>query len=403
MSPGPWLSIIGVGEDGAAGFSQAARSLLQAAELVAGGKRHLQLAGALARNPRPWPSPIDAGVAEVLAMRGQPVVVLASGDPFEHGVGALLVRNLAPGEWISLPQPSAFSLAANRLGWALQDTLKIGLNGRALERLIPLLQPGARILALSADAQTPPAVARVMTQRGFGPSRLTVMEALGGPRESIRPARAQGFDLAAINPLNTLAIEVMATPQARIVPLTPGLPDDWFESDGQLTKREVRALTIAALAPRHGEHLWDLGCGSGSIAIEWMLADRSCTASGIERRADRAARAARNAIALGVPGLRIETGEIAPCLARLDPPQAVFIGGGAREAGLIEGVWAALPSGGRMVVNAVTLGTEALVLAHYAEMGGRLTRIAIDRADPVGGLTGWRPAMPVMQWLVVKP
>ena len=403
MSPWPWLSIVGIGEDGAEGLSAAARSALQAAEFVAGGKRHLQLAGALARNPRPWPNPMDAGVAEVLAMRGRLVAVLASGDPFEHGVGTLLVRDLAPGEWVSLPQPSAFSLAANRLGWALQDTLTIGLNGRALERLIPLMQPGAQILALSADAATPAAVANLVTERGFGLSRITVLEALGGPRERIRPARAHVFDFGDIDPLNTLAIEVAARPQARIVPLTPGVPDDWFESDGQLTKREVRALTIAALAPRRGEHLWDLGCGSGSIAIEWMLADRSCRASGIEQQAGRAARAGRNAIALGVPGLRVETGENSACLARLDPPQAVFIGGGAREAGLIERVWAALPTGGRLVINAVTLETEALMLAHYARMGGRLTRIAIDHAAPVGGLTAWRPAIPVTQWLVVKP
>jgi len=403
MSPGPWLSIVGIGEDGPSGLSDAARSLVRAAEIVFGGRRHLQLIGDVARDTRAWPSPMDEGLAEVLAMRGRQVVVLASGDPFEHGVGSLLARQLPLGEWVSFPQPSAFSLVANRLGWALQDTQTIGLNGRAIERLLPLLQPGARILALSADSGTPRLTAAMLSERGFGPTRLTVLEALGGPRERVRTATAERFDLADTLALNTLAIEVAAVPGARILPLTPGLPDDWFESDGQLTKREVRAMTLAALAPRRSEHLWDLGCGSGSIAIEWLLADRSCRASGIERQPDRAARAARNALSLGAPGLRILTGDNAASLPSLDPPDAVFIGGGARDMSLIGQVWAVLPSGGRLVVNAVTLETEAVLLAAHASRGGNLTRIAIDRADPVGGLTGWRPAMPVMQWVVVKP
>ena len=400
---GRWLSIIGIGEDGAEGLSPAARSLVAAADLVAGGARHLQLIGGLARKPFAWPSPMEPGIAEVLALRGKPVVVLASGDPFEHGVGALLVRGLSPEEWASYPQPSAFSLAANRLGWALQDTLTIGLNGRALERLIPLLQPGVRILALSWDASTPGVVAKLLTSRGFGGSRMTVLDALGGQRERVRSALASQFGLDGINPLNTLALEIVASPGARIVPLTPGLPDEWFETDGQLTKREVRALTLAALAPRRDEHLWDLGCGSGSIAIEWMLADRSCRATGVEKRADRAARAARNAMTLGVPGLKIETGEVNLVMDQLAPPHAVFIGGGARDSDVIERSWSALPSGGRLVVNAVTLETEAVLLAQYATKGGSLSRISVERADPVGRLTGWRPAMPVTQWLAVKP
>lgn len=403
VNPGRWLSIIGIGEAGVEGLSPAARSLVAAAGLVVGGARHLQLIGGMARDTMAWPSPMEPGVAEVLAQRGKPVAVLASGDPFEHGIGALLVRDLPPEEWASYPQPSAFSLAANRLGWALQDTVTIGLNGRALERLIPLLQPGVRILALSSDASTPGVVARLLASRGFGGSRMTVMEALGGPRERLRPAFAEKFDLESINPLNTIAIEAVADPQARILPLTPGLPDDWFESDGQLTKRDIRALTLAALAPRRGEHLWDLGCGSGSIAIEWMLADRSCAATGVEKRADRAARAARNALALGVPGLKIEIGEIDVVLERLAPPHAVFIGGGARDAGVIEQCWRALSPGGRLVVNAVTLETEAVLLAQYAAKRGSLSRISIERADPVGRLTGWRPAMPVTQWQAVKP
>ena len=398
-----WLSIIGIGEDGVASLSPAAKSLIGSAELVAGGKRHLQLIEPLARRTLAWPSPMDAGLAEVLALRGRPVVVLASGDPFQHGVGAVLARHVPSAEYRSFPQPSAFSLAANRLGWALQETLTIGINGRAIERVIPLLQPEARILALSADASSPSAVAKLLRERGFGPTRLTVLEALGGPRERIRTQEAATFNLDDVNPLNTIAIEVHTSPGARVLPQTTGLPDDWFESDGQLTKREVRAITLASLAPKRGEHLWDLGCGSGSVGIEWMLSDPSCQATGVEAKGDRAARAARNALSLGVPGFSIVTGDIDSVLSNLKPPDAVFIGGGARSPGVIDHVWAALPVGGRLVVNAVTLETEAIVLSEYGRKGGSLTRIAIDRADPVGGLTGWRPAMPVLHWLAVKP
>ncbi len=400
---GPWLSIIGIGEDGVAGLSPAARTLIGAAEVVAGGQRHLKLVGDLACRTLAWSSPMDASVAEVLALRGRRVAVLATGDPFNHGVGAILVRALRPGEWVSYPQPSAFSLAANRLGWAQQDTLTIGVNGRAVERLIALLHPGARILALSADATTPAAVAALLVARGCGDSKLTVLEAMGGNHERVRSVPARCFDLRDIHPLNVMALEVVANAGARVIPCTSGLPDDWFESDGQLTKREVRALTLASLAPQRGEHLWDLGCGSGSVAIEWMLADPSCRASGVELQPGRAARAARNALNLGVPGLRIEIGDVGALLDKLDPPQAVFIGGGAREPGLIDRVWETLPPGGRLAINAVTLESEAIVLAEYARKGGSLTRICIDRADPVGGLTGWRPAMPVLHWLTVKP
>ena len=399
----PWLSIIGIGEDGVAGLTPATKTLIDSAELVFGGRRHLALVGGLARWTTPWPSPFEAARDLVLAQRGRRVVVLATGDPFNHGVGSLLVKDLPAEEWRAYPQASAFSLAANRLGWALQETATLGVNGRAVQRLIPLLHPGAKILALSADAGTPGTVAALLTARGFGGSRLTVLEAMGGAAERIRSVPARNYAYTDVHALNMMAIDIAADAGARILPYTSGLPDDWFESDGQLTKREVRALTLASLAPKQGEHLWDLGCGSGSVAIEWMLADPSLKATGVERNPERAARAARNALSLGVPGLRVETSGIEASLEKLDPPQAVFIGGGAREPGLIDRVWSTLPSGGRLVVNAVTLETEQLVLAEYGRKGGSLTRIGIDRADPVGGLTGWRPAMPVLHWLAVKP
>jgi precorrin-6Y C5,15-methyltransferase (decarboxylating) len=238
---------------------------------------------------------------------------------------------------------------------------------------------------------------------GFPDSRLTVLEALGGPRECVRGTLAGAFDLAAIDPLNTMAVEVVAGAQARIIPRAPGLADSLFEHDGQITKREVRALTLSALAPRRGERLWDIGAGAGSVAIEWMLADTSLRAIAVEAHAERVARIARSAAALGVPGLEVVHGSAPAALARLARPDAIFIGGGASEAGVLEQCVQALPAGGRLVVNAVTLATEALLIARRAEVGGELTRIAIARAEPLGGKTGWRPALPVTQWTWVKP
>jgi precorrin-6Y C5,15-methyltransferase (decarboxylating) len=398
-----WLSIIGIGEDGIEGLSPAARTLIATAELVAGGERHLKLVGRLARHVLRWPSPLDKAVPQILALRGRPVVVLASGDPFNYGIGVTLARHIAREEIFSVPQPSAFSLAANRLGWALQDTVTIGLNGRAIERLIPHLHPGTRILALSANAATPAAVASLLSSNGFAASTMIVLEAMAGKHERTRFGKAGDIDLSTVNPLNTIAIEVSAGPNARIIARASGLPDEWFEHDGQITKREIRAITLSSLAPCRGEHLWDIGCGSGSVAIEWMLSDASCRATGIDVRADRAARAARNALRFGVPDLSIEVGAAVERLARLTPPNAAFVGGGASDPSLIDAVWSALPCGGRLVVNAVTLQTEAVILAQYASKGGALRRLSIERADKIGQLTAWRPAMPVLHWSVIKP
>jgi precorrin-6B C5,15-methyltransferase / cobalt-precorrin-6B C5,C15-methyltransferase len=352
---------------------------------------------------RPWPTPFGRAVADVLGERPKQVCVLASGDPFHYGIGAQLARQVPPAEMVTLPAPSAFSLAAARLGWPLAETTLVALNGRALDLVRPHLHPGARILALSAGAETPRALAQLLLATGFGESRLIILEALGGPRERIRTTRASAFDLTAIDPLNTMAIEVVAGAQARIIPRAPGLADSLFEHDGQITKREVRALTLSALAPRRGERLWDIGAGAGSVAIEWMLADSSLRAIAVEADAGRAARIARNAAALGVPTLEVVHAAAPAALAGLARPDAIFIGGGASEAGVLERCIEALPAGGRLVVNAVTLATEALLTAHHAELGGELVRIAIARAEPLGGKTGWRPAMPVTQWSWTKP
>ena len=402
MSP-PWLSILGIGEDGVEGLSPRAVRLISDAGLVIGGARHLALCATLShRETMVWPTPIADAIPLLLGRRPTPVAVLASGDPFCFGVGSLLAAHVPAAEFVCLPAPSAFSLACARLGWALQDAAVISFCGRPVAALAPLLQPHARILALSADASTPAQVATLMAARGFGPSRITVLEALGGPRERVRAATAVDFALSDINPLNLLAIEVAAGADARVIPLAAGLDDGCFDHDGQMTKSHVRAMTLAALAPRRGELLWDIGSGSGAVAIEWLLRHPANRAIGIERHPDRAARAARNAEALGVPSLRLVHGAAPAALAGLPQPGAVFIGGGAAQEGLIDAAWQALAPGGRLVVNAVTIETEAVLFAAVRRLGGSLARLGVDRLDSIGAMHGFRPAMTVTQFVATR-
>lgn len=403
-APRRWLSIVGIGEDGAEGLSPVARGLIADAEIVFGGRRHLELAKTLIRGAaRPWPSPFDGAIPEVLAHRGRQVCVLASGDPNWFGVGSLLAKHVDPAETLSVPSPSAFSLAAARLGWSLPEATVVSLHGRQMDLIRAHLHPGARVLALTSDGEGPAALAKLLAETGFGASKLIVLEALGGPREKIRTAAASAFNLRDIDALNTVAIEVEAAAGARILACAPGLADNLFEHDGQITKREIRAVTLSSLAPRRGELLWDIGAGSGSVSIEWMLADTSLRAIAIEEKPERAARIRRNAAAFGVPGLEIIEGAAPESLKNLSQPDAIFIGGGASDNGVLDAAIAGLKSGGRLVANAVTLETEALLIARHASLGGELTRIAVSRAAPVGEKSGWRSAMPVTQWVWTKP
>jgi precorrin-6Y C5,15-methyltransferase (decarboxylating) len=401
-SCGKWLSLIGIGEDGAEALSPAARTLLAQAQLVVGGARHLALAGPLAAKTMTWPSPMAAAIPEILARRGSPVCVLASGDPFFYGAGSLLSAHVRPEEMQCLPAPSAFSLAAARLNWSLQECCLVSLHGREFERIIPALQPHAKILCLSWDETTPPRLAKLLCEKGLGPSRIIVMEAMGGPRERLRESTAQAFGVEGIDPLNLVAIEIAATAQSQILPVASGLADSWFETDGQLTKWEVRAVALSSLAPRRGELLWDVGAGSGSVAIEWLLCHPANRAIAIESRADRASRITRNALSLGVPQLEIITGKAPEAFANLPQPQAIFVGGGGGDTKLLDSAYAALPSGGRLVVNAVTIETEAELISRFKALGGGLLRIEIAHADPLGSFHGWRPALPVTQWSVKK-
>ena len=397
-----WLSIVGIGEDGIEGLGVTARGLVSDAEIVFGGARHLALAAGLIRGEaRTWPSPFS--VKPVLAARGRQVCVLASGDPFQYGVGSTLAAHVSPDETVVVPAPSAFSLAAARLGWPLPEIALVSLHGRALDRIRPHLHPGARVLALTSDSQAPAALALLLADTGFGASRLTVLEALGGAHERVRSVTAAKFDLDEIAELNIVAVEVVAAPDARMIPFAPGIADTLFEHDGQITKREIRAVTLSSLAPLRGELLWDIGAGSGSVAIEWMLCHPSLRAAAIEARGDRAARIRRNAASLGVPDLEVIEGTAPEALAGLATPDAIFIGGGASDAGVLDLAITGLRRGGRLVVNAVTLDTEAALLARHASLGGTLTRIAVSRAERIGGKAGWRASMPFTQWVWVKP
>jgi precorrin-6B C5,15-methyltransferase / cobalt-precorrin-6B C5,C15-methyltransferase len=403
-APFPWLTILGIGEDGVEGLCRAACSAIEQAVLVVGGARHLALAAPLIRGAQlAWPSPIGDAFPAILAHRGERVAVLASGDPYCYGIGGTLAALVPAAETACMPAPSAFSFACARLGWAAQDVALISACGRPLVALLPALQPARRLLVLSADAATPAAIAALLCRHGFSGSTLHVLEALGGPRERRRSFRASHPLPADIAPLNLVGIEVVAAPEARIIPRAAGLSEKIFEHDGNITKKEIRAVTIAALAPRVGEMLWDIGCGSGSVACEWTLAHPANQAVGIEEKPERAERARRNALALGVPAIRIVTGTAPDALAGLPVPDAVFVGGGGQNAALLDAGWNALRSGGRMVVNAVTIETEAQLFACHQARGGTLTRLSVERLDRLGNSHGYRPAMTVTQWAATKP
>jgi precorrin-6B C5,15-methyltransferase / cobalt-precorrin-6B C5,C15-methyltransferase len=400
-----WLSIVGVGEDGLAGLNAAGRSLLFQASVVVGGKRHLaMLPTEDAREKICWTSPIEVAVNQILARRGQAVCVLASGDPMCYGIGVTLTQRIAIAEITIIPAPSAFSLACARLGWSLIEVETLSLCGRDPALLNAVLHPNARLLVLSADQSTPATVAQNLTQQGYGDSQITVLERMGGSYERIVSGIAANWSAPDLADLNTIAISCISSSSSS--PLSssrcPGLPDAAYHHDGQLTKREVRAVTLSALAPVPGELLWDIGAGCGSIAIEWMRSDRRCLAIAIEHHPARLQYIADNAAALGVPYLKIVAGLAPGALKNLPTPDAIFIGGGVTSPDLLETCWYALRPGGRLVANAVTVESELQLLQWHSQLGGELTRIAIQRAESVGKFLGWKAMAPITQWVIVK-
>ncbi|MFJ2148082.1 precorrin-6y C5,15-methyltransferase (decarboxylating) subunit CbiE [Streptomyces microflavus] len=398
------VSVVGIGADGWSGLSGGAREALREAEVLIGGARQLDLLPPECAGVRvSWPSPLRPGVPRLLAEhRERRIAVLASGDPMFYGIGRALAEELGPESLHVLPHPSSVSYACARLGWPLEDTEVVTLVGRPAARLAVSLHEGRRLLVLSADATTPATVAALLTAHGFGPSRMRVLEQLGSEAEAYVDGVAESWAHAPGDRLNVIAIDCRASQDGLRLGAVPGLPDEAYEHDGQLTKRHIRAATLGALAPAPGELLWDVGGGSGSIAIEWMRTHVSCRAVSVERDPVRAERITRNAERLGVPALKVVTGPAPSSLSELDVPDAVFVGGGLTAPGLLDACWEALQPGGRLVANTVTLESEALLGEWYRAYGGELTRLAVAHAVPVGGFTGWRQAMPVTQWSVRK-
>ncbi len=402
MTEGPWLSVVGVGEDGLDVLPPAVRALVDGAEHIFGGERHLaMLPDGHSAKTTVWRSPLSRTVADIRALQGRPVCVLATGDPMSFGIGVTLAREFGIDGMTVIPAPGAFSLAASRLGWPLEQTARVTIHGRPLELLALQFHPGARILILSEDGGSPARVAALLQQHGYGASAMTVFEHLNGAAETILTGEAGGWTVDKCRDLNTIAVECVAGADTNVLARVPGLPDDAFLHDGQLTKREVRAATLAALRPLPGAQLWDVGCGNGSVAIEWMRAGGA--AIGIEPKVERRDRAARNALALGVPGLRLIDGGAPQALGDLPAPDAVFVGGGSSDPAVLETCWAALKPGGRLVANAVTMESETRLAGFHAAHGGEMVRIAVSRLDAVGPYHGWRPMMPVTQLSVTKP
>jgi len=394
------VTVAGIGADGWQGLSPLSQNAIRQAAVIAGGPRQLALLpDALPARRVPLPSPLLPGLPGLIAEHASAaLVVLASGDPMFYGIGATLARLLGPARLRVLPHPSSVSLAAARLGWPLDDVDVVSLVGRPRELLHPLLQPGRRVLALTAHQTAAADIRALLGVRGFGGSPVTVLADLGAPDEMVTPA-----DGAPHSRLAIIAIECRLDPGAAPLPRVPGLPDEAFENDGQLTKRELRALALAALGPVPGQLLWDVGAGSGSVGIEWMRVHPASRAIAVEPRAERRERIARNAAALGVPGLTVVAGTAPEALTGLPVPDAVFIGGGVTVAGVVDACWAALGPGGRLVANAVTLEGQGVLADSRQRLGGTLTRIGVERAGGLGTLTAWRPALPVVQWSACKP
>ena len=404
----PWLHIVGIGEDGMEGLTPATRAVVEAAEVIVGGERHHDLAASSDAAPDAardaekiaWPSPFDALIDRLEELRGRRVVVLASGDPLWYSVGAKIGRTIDPAEIVYHPQVGAFQLAAARMGWSMADLETLTVHGRPVEQMIAYIQPDQRLLILTTGAETPARIAQFLTERGFGQSRMTVLANMGGPRETRFDGIAETWEQE-VPPFNTLAVECVAAPDAALLPRVPGLRDDLFQHDGTMTKQEVRAVTLAKLMPMRGALLWDIGAGCGSVGVEWMRGARYARAIGIEPRADRRALAAANALALGTPKLELINGRAPGALQGLPAPDAIFIGGGlSRDT--FAAAWGALRPLGRLVANAVTLESEAVLLSLQQEFGGALVKVSVDRAEALGKLSGWRPLRPVTQWSLVK-
>ncbi|OZC89227.1 cobalamin biosynthesis bifunctional protein CbiET [Rhodococcus sp. 06-418-1B] len=398
------ISVVGIGADGWAGLSESARVIVTEADVVFGSRRQLDSTPVPPEKARRWPTPLVPSLRTSFAeWHGRRICVLASGDPMFHGIGVTLAREFGAARLHVVPAPSSVSLACARLGWAVHEVVTVNLVNTAPSTLVAALADRARIVVLSRDQDTPAAVAEKLCEAGYPASSMTVLEQLGGPSEHSVAGEAGSWNHSAGDPLNVVAIDCVADDRSGRLTRVPGLPDDAYSGDGQLTKAEVRALTVSALAPAPGELLWDVGGGSGSISIEWMRTHPRCRATTFESIDARRAQIDANASALGVPSLRV-LGRAPAAFEEVpdDVPDAVFIGGGLTSDAMVDVCWERLRVGGRLVANAVTAESESLVLDCVSKFGGSLRRFQIYRAEALGSFTGWRPHMPVTQWTAVK-
>lgn len=394
-----WLTIIGMGEDGWEGLSNRARLVLKTTEVIVGSSRLLKLLPNIKAERHEWPQPFSAVIERIKPLTGRNTVILATGDPLNYGVFRKLLEFIPFEEMTVIPHISAFSLAASRMGWSLPDCDTLSLHGRAAANLESFIQPGAKLIVLTADASTIPEIVRRLEARGFGQSQVSVLENLGGENERV----SKYIPSTDYSALNTVAIHCIASTDAKVYSRLAGLPDDAFIHDGQLTKREVRAATLASLAPAPDQLLWDIGAGCGSIAIEWMRSTRGCEAIAFEHNAERLAMISQNADALGTPRLKIISGKAPEALEGAAAPHAVFIGGGVGNDGVFDSAWSKLKAGGRLVANVVTLEGEMHLYDLQEKHGGDLVKIEISNLTSVGPYRALKPRMAVTQWRVQKP
>ncbi len=404
MAESPWLTILGIGDDGLASLNSSAQLLFEQAQTVVAPARVLEVIDAGDKNTIPWTFGVSETIAFIKERRGEPTTILATGDPMHFGIGATLRKFFEEDEMLVIPSPSGFSLAAAKLGWRLQETAMISLHGRAVAGLVPHIQPNRRIISLTSNAKTIYSAAQSLVERQFSQSKLTVLEHIGGAAEKILTFTAQQIveQEQTFADFNMLAIECVADEGANFFATVPGLDDDAFIHDGQLTKREVRALTLSLLAPYPFATLWDIGAGCGSIGIEWMRACQGAKAFAVERDEARCEMIAQNANILGTPQLKIHQGAALEQLSELPTPDAIFVGGGLTSDGLFDALWDALPIGKKLVANAVTVQSEAYFTELFEQHGGELTRLQVSRAVPVGKFNGWKSSMPVTLWSVTK-
>ncbi|MEP1207319.1 MAG: precorrin-6y C5,15-methyltransferase (decarboxylating) subunit CbiE [Rhizobiaceae bacterium] len=397
-----WLTIIGIGEDGVDGLSTKALAELEQAEVIIGGQRHHQLSPNISAKRINWPSPFDALIDQIKSYKGRRIVILVTGDPLWYSVGARILKAIPADEVTFFPQLSSFQWASARMGWSLADVETVTVHGRADSQILPHMAPGVRMLVLTQNSKTPAALADMLCDRGFGASRMVALAALGGDREERFDGTAETWQHD-VPDFHLLAIECAAGENAQFYPRTGGLPDSAFVSDGQMTKQDVRAATLAKLAPFPDAVLWDIGAGCGSVSIEWMRAARSALAIAVEDKAERVEMIRQNTVLLGAEKMQIVQGRAPDCLNDLPQPDAVFIGGGLSGDGVFEAAWAALRPGGRLAANVVTLEGESRLFDLHSTHGGELVRLSVQKAQAVGHYRGWKAAMPVTQWSVTKP